>query len=209
MLDYFTPYLLVIKLVLIAALMGAASYGGYRVGVDRTTQKWDADKVIFAQKETAWETEKAASNAAAAITLARVVAQAQAAQAAMQQKADAAQARYIDAAAKLKAAQEAAKKVAEGKAPEDGLWINTVSCLKASSDGITRCRIANADADNLIGIASLADERTNLLNQCIARVNITPPSTSDTPSSAQAPPDYEVDYSLSHPAPKPKLGTSP
>lgn len=176
MFDALTPYLLYIKLFLLAALLGATAYGGYMLGVDHTTTKWDADKVVFAQKETDWATEKAALNAAQAIKLAEVTAKAQADQLAMAKKADEAASKYASDIARLKVAQEAAHKVAEGTTPTDGLWVNTVSCVKAP-DGAMRCRIANDDADLLVSLVSLADDRTVLLNQCIARVNIVPPPT--------------------------------
>jgi len=185
------PYLLYIKLFLVAAVLGCAGYGGYRVGVERTTQKWDADKAQFAKERADWALEKAALNAEAATKLETAVTQAQKKQVEQQRKFDAATKVYD---AKIKELQDEKNRtlvLVDDLSPDGGLWIDATDCtggqdsvgkgdlytLSRSGGSATgapatvRCRLPHSVAAALVEIASTADTRTALLNQCIADLN--------------------------------------
>jgi hypothetical protein len=176
MFTFLTPYLSVIKGIILVAILAAAGYAGYRQGVSVTTVKWDKDKLEFAQEKADWAMEKAAANAAAATELAKVTKQAQADQAEMQAKFNQSSAQYQTKIVNLQKAQAAAIKLANSDLPKEGLWIHSTGCVQDSTipassllpgEQALQCHIYKPDAEALVNLAFLSDQRTTLLNRCI------------------------------------------
>ncbi len=176
MFTFLTPYLSIVKVVAVIAVLSATGLFGYRQGVSVTTTKWDKDKLVFAMEKAAWAEEKAAANAAAAIELAKVTKQAQADQAAMQAKFNQSSAQYQTKINNLQKAQAEAIRLANSNLPKEGLWIHATSCVADTTIPLSalqpgeqplQCHIYKPDAEALINLSFISDQRTTLLNRCI------------------------------------------
>ena len=180
MLDALTPYLLMIKVALVAALLGLTFYGGYRSGVDVTEPKVEAVKLQMAQLQTQWAEEKAKMNADA---LQAAVLKNQQDTAALQAVIAKQQTEFNKRIKEIQDAQTAANTIAT----TTGLWVDSPECstvpggsnsnsaLPNASGGkpatVQWCRISNATAEHLIQLATDADQVVAQYNNCVDTVN--------------------------------------